>query len=320
MRNRLLSTAIPRILALVIDIEKMIGRVVELHGQRARIFTGDDYIDAILKGKVKYGERDSSPIAVGDYVRYSIAPGETAAVEAIEKRESVLSKPAVEKEGLVQVMVANIDRVIIVSSVKKPKFKPGLIDRFLVTALKEEIKPVIVLNKIDLGIPEIIHEYFKGWSEISCQTIFTSALTGEGMDELKETLRQGTSVISGHSGVGKSSLLNKISPELNLKTKKVSSSSNRGVHTTSRMSLYRIFPEGWVADTPGLKVFGLTGVTRKTLHEYYPEFDELRLDCRFDDCIHIGEPDCAVKKSVENSDGSIAGFRYESYLRIYADL
>lgn len=293
---------------------------MELHGQRARIFIGDDHIDAIIKGKVKYAERDSSPIAVGDYVRYSIVSEKIAAVESIETRKSTLSKPAVEKRGLLQVIAANIDRLVIVSSVKNPKFKPGLVDRFLVTAFKEELKPVIVLNKIDLGIPDMILDYFKGWEKISCETIFTSASTGEGVDKLKETLRHGTSVISGHSGVGKSSLLNIISPDLKLKTKKVSSSSDRGVHTTSRVSLYRIFPDGWVADTPGLKVFGLSGVGRKTLREYYPEFDNLHLRCRFDDCVHIDEPDCAVKKSVENGDGFIAAFRYEGYLRIYADL
>ncbi len=304
----------------MVKIEKMIGRVVELHGQRARIFIGDDHIDAFIKGKVKYGEKDSSPIAVGDYVRYSIVSEKIAAVESIETRKSTLSKPAVEKKGLLQVIAANIDRLVIVSSVKNPKFKPGLVDRFLVTAFKEELKPVIVLNKIDLGIPDMIADYFKGWEKISCEIIFTSASTGEGVDKLKETLRHGTSVISGHSGVGKSSLLNIISPDLKLKTKKVSSSSDRGVHTTSRVSLYRIFPDGWVADTPGLKVFGLSGVSKKTLREYYPEFDNLRSRCRFDDCVHIDEPDCAVKKSVENSDGSIAAFRYESYLRIYADL
>lgn len=293
---------------------------MELHGQRARIFIGDDHIDAFIKGKIKYGEKDSSPIAVGDYVRYSIVSEKIAAVESIETRKSILSKPAVEKKGLVQVIAANIDRLVIVSSVKNPKFKPGLVDRFLVTAFKEELTPVVVLNKIDLGIPDMILEYFKGWEKISCETIFTSASTGEGVDKLKDTMRHGTSVISGHSGVGKSSLLNMISPGLKLKTEKVSSSSDRGVHTTSRVSLYRIFPDGWVADTPGLKVFGLSGVSRKTLREYFPEFDNLRSRCRFDDCVHIDEPDCAVKKSVENSDGSIAAFRYESYLRIYADL
>lgn len=293
---------------------------MELHGQRARIFIGDDYIDAIIKGKVKYGEKNSSPIAVGDYVRYSIVSEETVAVESIETRKSTLSKPAVEKKGLLQVIAANIDRLVIVSSVKNPKFKPGIVDRFLVTAFKEELKAVIVLNKIDLGIPDMILDYFKGWEKISCEIIFTSASTGEGVDKLKETLRHGTSVISGHSGVGKSSLLNIISPDLKLKTKKISSSSDRGVHTTSRVSLYRIFPDGWVADTPGLKVFGLSGVDKKNLNEYFPEFDNLRSRCRFDDCVHIDEPDCAVKKSVENGDGSIAAFRYESYLRIYADL
>lgn len=299
---------------------ELAGRVVELHGQRATIFSDDQFVTAVVKGKLKSGDRDVSPIAVGDFVRYSRGTGKLAFVESIEPRKSVLSKPAVEREGLLQIVVSNIDRLVIVVSTQNPRFKPGLVDRFLVTAFKEGLRPVIVLNKIDLQGAEFAKEYFDGWREISCDTIFTSAKTGEGVDRLRETLKSGTSAITGHSGVGKSSLLNKISPGLMIKTREVSSSSDRGVHTTSRVSLYRIFPDGWVADTPGLKVFGLAGVSKKTLQEYFPEFGRCYLECRFSDCVHIDEPDCAVKKSVESGDGKVAPFRYESYRRIYADL
>ena len=291
-----------------------------MHGQRVSLFTGDDFIEAIIKGKVKYGDRDISPIAVGDYVKYSIAGKDTAAVESIEKRKSILSKPALEKEGLLQVVVSNIDRLIIVTSLKNPKFKPGLIDRFLVTAFRADLQPVIVLNKVDLGSPPELNDYLRGWEAISCRIILTSAKSGEGVDQLADTLREGTSVIAGHSGVGKTSLLNKIAPGLGLKTKEVSLSTDRGVHTTSRVSLYRVFTDGWVADTPGLKVFGLSGVDKKNLREYFPEFDRFRDNCRFSDCIHIDEPGCAVKDSLGKGDRMISELRYESYLRIYADM
>jgi len=304
----------------MMDGSKMIGRVVESHGQRVIIFNGGDFITAVVKGKLKYGDKDVSPIAVGDYVKYSQSGGKMAAVETIQPRTTVLSKPMVEKEEHLQIVVSNIDRLVIVSSVKNPVFKPGLVDRFLVVAFKENIKPVIVLNKTDLQSPDSVLSYFESWRKISCETIFNSALTGDGVDKLKDVLEHGTSVIAGHSGVGKSSLLNRISPGLKLMTREVSLSSNRGVHTTSRVSLYRLFPDGWVADTPGLKVFGLAGVNKKSLREYFPEFRRCDSDCRFDNCIHIDEPDCAVKKSVETNDGIIAGFRYESYLRIYANL
>ena len=304
----------------MIDAGRNIGRVVELHGQRVRIFTGDDYIDAVVKGKVKYGDKDISPIAVGDYVRYSDGGGSSSAVESIETRKSYLSKPAVEKDGLLQVVVSNIDRLIIVTSLKNPKFKPGLVDRFLVIAFRANLRPVFVLNKIDRGSHESLMDYLDGWQAVSCDILFTSAVTGQGVEQLADIMREGTSVIAGHSGVGKSSLLNKISPQLELKTKGVSLSTDRGVHTTSRVSLYRIFPDGWVADTPGLKVIGLSGITAKNLRQYFPEFDNVRERCRFSDCVHIDEPGCAVKGSLGKGDGLISRFRYESYLKIYADI
>jgi len=296
------------------------GRVVELHGQRIRIFAQDQYLSSIVKGKLKYGDRDKSPIAVGDYVYFIPGPDGTATIDSIEPRKTVLSKPSVEREGLLQIIASNIDKMFIVVSVKNPKFKPGLVDRFLVTAFREGIQPVVVINKIDLQAPDIFSDYYRGWQNISCKILFTSAKTGAGVDGLKELMLNGTSVIAGHSGVGKSSLLNIILPELGLKTMAVSNSTDRGVHTTSRVSLYRIAPDGWVADTPGLKVMGLAGVDKSTLHYYYPEFESLKPNCRFDDCIHINEPNCAVKKSVEEEDGAVSAFRYESYLRIYSDL
>ncbi len=302
------------------DDPKMIARVVELHGQRAKLFTENGTIDAVVKGKLKYGNTGISPVAVGDFVEYSLKTDKLAAIESVSQRQSVISKPATEKEGLLQIMVSNVDRLIVVTSTREPKFKAGLVDRFLVTAFKEGIKPVVVLNKIDLQDPEEFEGYFDAWERISCETVFTSAKTGEGIDKLIRILTEGTSIIAGHSGVGKSALLNRISPGLKLRTKKVSSYSSRGVHTTSRVSLYRLFPDGWVADTPGLKVFGLAGVDIKTLHLYFPEFERCASQCRFNDCMHIDEPSCAVKRSVEIADGIVAEFRYQSYLRIHASL
>ena len=302
------------------DDSKLIARVVELHGQRARLFTGKGTIDAVVKGKLKYGRTGISPVAVGDFVEYSIKVGKLAAIESISQRRSVISKPATEKKNLLQIMVSNVDRLIIVTSTREPKFKAGLVDRFLITAFKEQIRPVVVLNKIDLQDPEEFGRYFDTWKSISCETVFTSAKTGDGIDTLIELLKEGTSVIAGHSGVGKSSLINRISPGLDLKTERISSYSGRGVHATSSVSLYQLFPDGWVADTPGLKVFGLAGVDRKTLHLYFPEFERCDSQCRFNNCMHINEPSCAVKRSVEIDDGMVAEFRYQSYLRIHASL
>jgi ribosome biogenesis GTPase len=302
------------------DARRMIARVVELHGQRAWLAGDDQFTEAIVKGKLKYADRGVSPVAVGDYVEYTMKTEKLAAIESITRRESVISKPIVEKEEHLQIMVSNVDRLVIVTSTRDPAFRPGLVDRFLVIAFKQGIKPVVVLNKIDLEDARSFACYFDVWRRISCDTVFASALTGEGVDDLARIMKVGTSVITGHSGVGKSSLLNRISPRLGLRTESISASSGRGVHTTSRISLFKLFADGWVADTPGLKVFGLAGVDRKSLHLYFPEFADISSGCQFNDCSHVDEPRCAIRKSVESADGEVAEFRYKSYLRILNSL
>jgi ribosome biogenesis GTPase len=299
---------------------KMVARVVELHGQRARLATDDGFTEAVVKGRLKYGDKGESPVAVGDYVEFSMKTDDLAAIEKINRRESALSKPVVEKEEHLQIVVSNVDRLVIVTSTREPAFKPGLVDRFLVIAFKQGISPVVVLNKIDLEDPVSFAGYLEAWRSLSCETVFTSALTGDGVDQLAGIMSCGTSVIAGHSGVGKSSLLNRISPELRLRTSDISAYSGRGVHTTSRVSLFRLFSDGWVADTPGLKVFGLAGIDRKTLHHYFPEFTDLSSGCQFNDCVHIDEPRCAVRESAEGNDDRVAEFRYKSYLRIFNSL
>ncbi len=261
----------------------------------------------------------TSPVAVGDYVEFIIKE-KSATIENVLDRKSCITKPAVEKEGFRQVLISNVDRLVIVTSVAQPKFNHGIVERFLVIAFKEEIQPVVILNKIDLKDPSKFNHYFKAWDKVSCRYIYTSARTGEGIDHLKKNISIGTSVIVGHSGVGKSSLLNRLSPELNIRTKIISSYSGRGVHTTSRVSLYKISENGWVADTPGLKVLGFSDINKKNLQLYFPDIQERAAGCRFADCCHIEEPSCGVKESVGTDENSIPEFRYNSYRRIYGTL
>lgn len=291
-----------------------------MHGQRARLVTDDGIMEAVVAGRLKFARQSFSPVAVGDYVEYTMKSGKLAAIESITRRESVISKPVVEKEEHLQIIVSNVDRLIIVTSTRNPPFRSGLVDRFLIMAFKQNIKPVVVLNKIDLEASEQFAGFFRVWEGIACETICTSAKTGEGIDDLAEIMKNGTSVITGHSGVGKSSLLNCISPGLRLRTEEISSASRKGVHTTSRVSLFRLFPDGWVADTPGLKVFGLAGVDRKSLHLYFPEFVRLSSGCQFNDCLHLEEPHCAVRNAISADDGRVAEFRYENYVRIFNSL
>jgi len=279
-----------------------------------------EIFDAVLSGKIKFTARKASPVAVGDYVKFSLKSGGMASVEQILARKSFISRPSVEKDSQLQIIVSNVDRIVIVGSVAQPKFNPGIIERFLVIAFKENIQPAVVINKIDIENLDSLKPFIDAWRKIPCQILLTSAKTGEGIDGLISTMQHGTSVIVGHSGVGKSSLLNRISPVLDLKTKEISTHSNRGAHATSRVSLYRIFKDGWVADTPGLKVLGFSDVNKNNLQDYFPEFLQYRNDCRFIDCRHIKEPVCGIKKAVESKDELISQFRYESYKKIYQSL
>jgi ribosome biogenesis GTPase len=294
------------------------GRIVGIFGPRVQIAADDYIVNAIVRGKIKYGSSGVSPIAVGDYVEFELKTKDSAAVEKILERKACISRPAVKKEGLLQVIVSNIDQLVIVISIVDPPLKPGLVDRYLVLAFKEAIHPVVVINKIDLASPSPADIYIQAWRKIGCDVLCTSAVDGRGVGELSRLMEKGTSVIAGHSGVGKSSILNYINPGLKIRTARLSSYSLRGVHTTSRVTLFRLFSNGWVADTPGLKDLGLAGITRRTLYRYFPEFGDLDANCQFDNCIHIREPGCAVKKALES--GMLASFRYRDYLRIYESL
>jgi ribosome biogenesis GTPase len=299
---------------------RTIGRVIGLHGQRAELYTDNGVVDAVIRGKVKYGETDESPIAVGDYVEFSCKNPNMATIEKIRPRKSVISRPAVEKKDYTQVLVSNVDRFIIVTSVAQPPFKSGLVDRFLVIAFKEKIHPVIVMNKIDLGNPKSFIRYLDAWQKISCDIIYTCAKSGQGIDSLIPILKNGTSAIVGHSGVGKSSLINRINPELDIKTKAISTYSGKGTHTTSSSIIYRLFPDGWVADTPGLKDLGLAGISKSYLYRYFPEFEQFESECQFSNCIHVNEPGCGVKNALSRNDSGIAEFRYDSYLKMLTSL
>ena len=297
---------------------RTIGRVIGMHGQRVELHTDKGIIKAEIRGKVKYGETNESPIAVGDYVVFSLNGPHPATVDRILERKSSVTRPAIDKKDYTQVLVSNVDRLVIVTSVDEPPFSPGLVDRFLVIAFKANIHPVIVLNKIDLRDPSSFELYFDAWRKLSCETVCTSAKVGEGLDELIPILRIGTSMIAGHSGVGKSSLVNRINPELQLKTGEISKYSGKGVHTTASVTMYQLFPDGWVVDTPGLKDLGLVGVDKRNLYKYFPEFSQFEADCQFSNCIHVDEPSCGIKDALSRNDPGIAEFRYKSYLKLFS--
>jgi ribosome biogenesis GTPase len=296
------------------------ARVIELHGQRAKLVFEDRVFEAVLSGKLRLADSDITPVAVGDYVEFIMKEESLASIENVIERKSFISKPAVEKEEFQQILVSNVDRLVIVTSVAQPRFNHGIVERFLIIAFKENIQPVVVLNKIDLNGFSKFKPYFDAWERLPCASVYTSAITGEGVERLEGHLITGTSVIAGHSGVGKSSLLNRISPELNLRTKTISSYSDRGVHTTSRVSLYKISEDGWVADTPGLKVLGFSDIDKDNLRYFFPDFEKPSEKCRFHDCRHYDEPSCGVKDSIGSGENDLPEFRYNSYKRIFDTL
>jgi len=264
------------------------------------------------------GGPDSSVLATGDEVMVESVEGSSyPIVRAVGVRRSKLSRLAhVQSRLSEQIVAANIDLLVIVASALRPRFKPGLVDRYLITAEIGRVKPLLVVNKMDLveAEPPQVSEY----RELGLDAFDTSCVTGAGIEALGKALSGRLSVFAGHSGVGKSSLLNVLDPALNLPTEEVSNANEKGRHTTTETRLYSLQGNIRVIDTPGPRNLGICGVSPEEVGYYFPELAELAGGCRFRDCTHTHEPACAVRSGVET--GAIPRRRYESYLRIRASL
>jgi ribosome biogenesis GTPase len=251
--------------------------------------------------------------AIGDRVLFS---PERQRIQEVLPRRTALSRPDPHNPRLERVIAANVDVVVNVVSVKTPPLSPGLIDRYLVAIAKSGAEPLVCVNKIDLvedaaDLMPLLPYELGGIKVVRC-----SANTGEGIEELRTLLRGKLCVFAGHSGVGKSSLLNALAPDLGLATGSVSTGNTKGRHTTTSSGLYRLANGMTVIDTPGIREFGLWNINASDLRLYYNEFT--RCSCGFSDCSHTHEPECGVKAAVES--GEIHRSRYEGYLRILASL
>ena len=275
---------------------------------------------AQLPGRLKQEWQKSTLVAVGDRVTVALNEDGDGTVTAVAERHTVLSRTRTSAEGRrllqdeEQVLVANPDQVLFVVAVKRPHPSLRKLDRFLVVAEMNGLPAVICVNKIDLTGLKKARAIFRLYEDLGYPVIYTSAIDGTGVAELRDCLVGKLSVLAGSSGVGKSSLLNAIQPDLGLKVRAVSQASGKGVHTTRFAQLFPLIDGGYVADTPGIRGLALYDVEPAELDAYFREIAPLVTDCRFSNCSHQHEPGCAVRRAV--ADGRIARARYDSYLRL----
>lgn len=282
--------------------------------------TGTGQYVCQIRGRLKQEKQDTDLVAVGDRVTISTVSEDTGLIESVAERERALSRarPAPSGRRVLhdreQVVVANLDQVVFVFSIRQPKPSLRKLDRFLVVAEMNEVPAVICVNKVDLAKEGEAQKLFAPYEAIGYPVIYTSAKTGEGIDELRSVLRDKISVLAGSSGVGKSSLLNAIEPGLGLRVREVSDATEKGLHTTRHAELFPLVEGGYVADTPGIRALALFDVEPQELDAYFREIAPLVADCQFSDCTHIHEPGCAVLAAVEA--GEVSEARYDSYLRL----
>lgn len=302
----------------------MKGTVISNTGSRYRVLIDgpeSDIITAAAKGNLRIkGIRTTNPVAVGDRVEVSPNPNsELAYITAIEPRHNYIIRRASNLSKESHILAANIDQALLICSLVKPQTATTFIDRFLATAEAYRVPAVIVINKIDLLESDEDRELLSAisylYSSIGYRVIHTSTLTGEGIDELREEVGGKTTLLSGNSGVGKSSIINALVPDAEVTVASVSESHETGRHTTTFSCMYDLPEGGRLIDTPGVRGFGTLDFDKHEVSHFFPEIFEAGHECRFSDCLHTeGEPGCAVLEKVEQH--LISASRYASYLSI----
>jgi ribosome biogenesis GTPase len=274
-----------------------------------------------IKGKFRIkGIKSTNPIAVGDQVDFTletIGDEEVGIITKIHERSNYIVRKSVNLSKQTHIIASNIDQVFLLITISNPKTLTTFIDRFLVTAEAYSIKAILVFNKIDIYRIEERAEilYLKDiYEPIGYECIEVSSTRGDNVDQIKELMKGKVSMFSGHSGVGKTTLVNAIEPGLNLKTKEISEQHRQGQHTTTFAEMFDLSFGAKIIDTPGIKGFGVVDMSKEELGDYFPEFFALRSECKFHNCIHVNEPQCAVKEALE--EGIVSWSRYKSYLQI----
>ena len=274
-----------------------------------------------IKGKFRLKDiKSTNPIAVGDVVDFELETNNdevTGVIETIHDRENYIVRKSVNLSKQTHIIAANIDQVFLLITIDNPPTFTSFIDRFLVTAKAYDIKTVLLFNKVDTYDEETLNEVkflAHVYRKIGYECIGVSAKTGKNIDKVKVLMKDTVSMFAGHSGVGKSTLVNTIEPDLDLKTKAISGQHMQGQHTTTFAEMFDLSFGAKIIDTPGIKGFGVVDMDKEEIGDYFPEFFALKQGCKFNNCIHIEEPNCAIKEALDADE--IAYSRYRSYVQI----
>ena len=299
---------------------KLTGTIIRSTGSWYEILSEDklDIYKGRLRGKFKIKDlKVTNPLAVGDVVKFELekSADETAIIYEILPRVNYFIRQSVQRAAYGHLIATNLDQIIMIVTLKQPRTSMGFIDRFVVSAEAFRIPAILIFNKSDLNTEaekEILLSVFTIYEKLGYHCLATSALNDEGIEDFRKLLKGKRSLLSGHSGVGKSTLLNYIAPELGLKTAEISNFANKGVHTTTFAELFEIWPGTQIIDTPGIKELALFDIGPDVLSHYFPEMRDLLGLCKYNNCKHFNEPKCAVQEHVKS--GNIAESRYHSYL------
>ncbi len=283
--------------------------------------TDGQFYECRIKGKFRIkGIKSTNPIAVGDIVDFTAerqGDEEQGVIHHIHDRKNYIIRRSVNLSKQTHIIAANLDQVFLLVTLNNPTTFASFIDRFLATAEAYEVRVVILFNKIDAYNEDEQLEVkwlAKVYRDIGYECVGISATTGKNVDKVKEMMQDAVSMFAGHSGVGKSTLVNAIEPSLALKTAEISEQHQQGQHTTTFAEMFDLSFEAQIIDTPGIKGFGVVDMDKDEVGDYFPEFFRLKGHCKFNDCLHLEEPGCAVKEALET--GEVALSRYRSYLQI----
>jgi ribosome biogenesis GTPase len=299
------------------------GHVIKSAGSTYTIRTGDSMvINCKLAGRYRLEElRSTNPVVVGDLVEFILEPGEKIGrITGVDNRKNYIIRKSAKLSKSHQIIASNIDLLMLMVTVKNPVTHPEFIDRYLVSAEAYEVPAILLINKMDLyNDDEIIRagEWKEIYENIGYSCLMCSMEDAANLEEIREKLIGKVTLVAGNSGVGKTTLLNRLEPKLKLKTREISDYHKSGKHTTTFAEMFELGHETYVIDTPGIRGFGMTDMEDEPLFHYFPEIFRVSANCKYHNCIHVNEPDCAVIQGVET--GEIAVSRYSSYLGLLAE-